>query len=139
VGTDPLALLEAAIEAVEELPDDAVCQWLSAGLQALAEGDDPRPAMGLAPIDRCRLRRATRDRWLRRACRLVEASSAWGRCRELEREIGVFISIVWPRWCKQLDPPAGCSELRAALFRARQHGELPSTARQLRNICGDTG
>jgi len=137
VDTDPIALLEAAIEAVEAVPDDALRQWLCAGLQALGEGADPRPALGLAPVDRCRLRRAARDRWLRHACRLMKELSDWGRCCELEGEVGRFEAIIWPRWRERPDPPEGASELRTALFRARQHGELPSTARQLRNICGE--
>jgi hypothetical protein len=78
-------------------------------------------------------RRRARDELLREAHGLM-SGTPWGRCVQLEAEISRFEAVLWPRWRDRDTPPEGCSMLRSLLFRARQCGPLPATARQLRNI-----
>ena len=82
-----------------------------------------------------------RDELLREAHGLM-TGTPWGRCVQLEAAIARFESTIWCRWRDREAPPEGCSALRSLLFRARQLGPLPSSARQLLNVvakCGGRG
>ncbi|EXJ13236.1 hypothetical protein [Imhoffiella purpurea] len=81
-----------------------------------------------------RWRRLQRNASLREALECCEGASPWRRCLALESEIARFESVIWPRWQALSDPPSGSSALRVALFRAKQFGSLPSSARQISNI-----
>ena len=79
------------------------------------------------------MRRRERDDYLREAYGLM-SGAPWGRCVQLAAEIHRFEALVWPRWRDRAAPPEPCSALRRHLFEARRLGQLPTSARQLRNI-----
>jgi hypothetical protein len=115
--------------------DDQV--WLSKAFTAFLAAD------GSLPLERClglprnyyALRRAGRDRWLRRAWTSLNDLSPWRRSEKLAAAIRDFRSRQWVRWHTLDDAPAHASKLEAALFRAFQSSEhIPSTAMQLHNI-----
>lgn len=96
------------------------------------------------PSAPARLLRSRRDYWLRIACAHCTGESQWQRSINLAYEIGIFKSVIWPRWSDQSEPPIGASQLREALFNAAQIGRqikpsqpldaIPNTARMIYNI-----
>jgi hypothetical protein len=75
-----------------------------------------------------------RDEWIREAASYVEADTLWKKACVLADEIRRFEGRLWPCWRDERLPPTRARPVEAALFFARQHGELPTTARMLRNI-----
>lgn len=75
-----------------------------------------------------------RDELLREAHALMPGPHGWNKSVQLAAEIHDFETRMWPRWSHVDEPPAGCSELRRLLFKARRLSELPQTPRQLYNI-----
>jgi hypothetical protein len=113
-------------------------------------------AEGSLPLERCLgvSRRAknddakgTRNYWLGVAHRHCEGVTPWAKSVTLADELGRFQAVIWPSWCDFIEPPAGSSELRNALFHAMRAAgkivtdrggiKMPNTARGLHGIiCG---
>lgn len=108
-----------------ELLRDALRRWMASD--------------GLLPLQRymrlktpADLRRADRDRWLRRAAAHV--------CDVGELAVAVrrFEAGAWRSWRHGDVPPGQASELEQALFFALRAGALPASAKQLGRIVRDT-
>jgi hypothetical protein len=134
--TDPVAMLTKARSIVDGLEDPELANWLACALSALENGDDPRPSLGLAAVDRQQFRLARRNRWLRMAYDQIDHSALpWSRCQKLTKHVIRYETIIAPRWQGRIEPPADASELRRALFYAAREGELPTSTRSLYRIC----
>ena len=131
--SDPLDELERAARALEQVPDRRAREWLSICLAELAEGQDPRPALGLASQDFAQLKKSRRNYWLVQAYGLIPGNNPTERCQALATAASRFEAIVWPRWRDRQSPPEDASNLHACLFRARKADLLPGF-RQLFNI-----
>jgi hypothetical protein len=103
-------------------------------LTAVIEAIEGLGAAVECPAHDARERLRDRDEFLRAAHALMNGSTPWRRCTELESDIRRFEAVLWPRLRDRETPPEGCSGLRACLFRARRLGPLPTTAKQLWNI-----
>jgi hypothetical protein len=83
---------------------------------------------------------AWRDMQLRIACGAVrlaegERDTPSARARRLLKEINQFERAQWREWRDLTEPPAGSSELRRALFRAKKTGlALPNSEKQIVRI-----
>ena len=130
---ESLIQLAAAI-ASGDLPDPVLRQWFAAAVDRWIEDNEPLEiALGLRgnpclASARTIYRRAQRNLHLRRACDLCAGSSTWERAVMLAQEIEAFERRDWP-W------ESLSSDLRRALFKARENGPLPRTPRQLSDIC----
>ncbi len=142
-ATDPAAaLVELAAALVEERhPARPIAAAFASAVESWLQGQALEQALGLggAPgIEKARTlwHRRQRDAALRTAYELVEGKNPSRRFRALAKEIRTFEAIVWPTWKNSQSPPPKPSELRSALFRARQHGgPLPASERGLWKIC----
>jgi len=76
------------------------------------------------------------------AVRLAEGErdNPTARARRLLKEINRFERVQWREWREYPDPPAGSSELRRALFRAKRTGlALPTSEKQMVRITDTSG
>lgn len=131
-----------AINIVEALnrgvrPDSESSRWIIDGLTNYIRGSDLSEALNLAPESRQRLRLKMRNFHLRLAWELVDVygKGASARSQALAEEIHRFVTIVWIRVREINAPYPNWSKCRCAIWRARQFGELPESARQLQRIC----
>lgn len=96
---------------------------LEAGMRAWLDGAPaPTPAQ---------FRLAMRDRYIRHAGYLLEAASASERAEQLAERVRTFELLRWPRWQALSELPPQADRVDALLWRARQHGALPRSWRQL--------
>jgi hypothetical protein len=115
--------------------DEAAARWVSDGLSAWLH------AGGSLPLTRClglpttpgKTQQLLRDAWIREAARYVEAATEWQRACKLAEEIRRFERL-WECWRNGKLPPPRATPTQACLFFARQHGELPKSSRQVRNV-----
>ena len=114
--------------------DPTTAAWLQTGLDRYLSSQD-RPtldaALGLGstgpgkPAAATKHRKAIRNHYLKKAYYLIEPTKTpTARCETLAREIRRFESIIWPRLIGEVEPPAGCSELRKMLFHSKKTGEV---------------
>jgi hypothetical protein len=116
--------------------DREAAAWAAAALGAWLRTEGVRPLqyfLGL-PCSARRTQRWLRDLWIVEAAKRIDAPTEWQRARKLSEEINHFESRLWSCWRNEKLPPARATPTQACLFFARQHGELPSTARQIGNI-----
>lgn len=139
----PLEVLLQAIDAMEAgdpLPPAAAAH-LSTALRGYLDGRGPLDAcLGMRPrpgerSQATRYRQWKRDRALRSAWALCEGETPWAKSNNLAAEVSRYESIIWPRHRTMEAPPAGTSQLRTHLFEAFRAGAIPTTARQLHEIC----
>jgi hypothetical protein len=116
--------------------DEAAAQWAAAGLSAWLRAEGVRPLQYFLGLPRTarKTQQWLRDAWIREAARYVEAATEWQRACKLAEEIRRFEGQLWPCWRNEKLPPARARPVEQALHFARQHGELPRTSRQVRNI-----
>ncbi len=123
-------LLELADLAQQSGPKE-IAQWFDAGISKwMNNGGTLEQALGLTCAPG---KRSARGQYLKHKQR-QHLREAWNtlegpptpRARKLSEAIKVFETRYWPAWCDRDEPPPGASQLRAALFRARQHGKLPA-------------
>jgi hypothetical protein len=118
--------------------DKDAAAWVAGGLAAWLRAGGavalPR-CLGLAPTPR-KVQLLLRDAWIREAASHIDAPTDWKRACLLAEEIERFESRLWLCWRGERLPPARARPVEASLFFARQHGPLPETARQVRNILG---
>lgn len=75
------------------------------------------------------LTRASRNLWLRRASKLIQAEGRFLKAGELHRELNTFVTrSAWQTWKNLVRPPEDASELRKALFYVVKFssGKVPS-------------
>jgi hypothetical protein len=116
--------------------DKEAAAWAAAGLHAwLRSGGAVSLArcLGLAGTPH-RVQLLLRDQWIREAARHVPGDTLWQRACKLAEEIRRFEGQLWPCWRNEKLPPARARPVEQALHFARQHGELPKSSRQLRNV-----
>jgi hypothetical protein len=116
--------------------DREAAQWVAAGLAAWLRAEGVRPLQYFLGLPRTarKTQQWLRDLWLAEAAKHIEARTEWQRATKLAEEIRRFEGQLWPCWRGQRLPPPRARPVEQALFFARQHGELPKTSRQLRNI-----
>jgi hypothetical protein len=95
------------------------------------QGIPPAHALGFATPGAAR--RALRDARLRQAAKLMPGT-AWARAEALSRSVVAFQARKWPKWEREFVPPDDASEIDRLLFRARQLGPIPESARQIFNL-----
>jgi hypothetical protein len=105
----------------------ALAAWLRAGGAVSL----PR-CLGLAGTPR-KVQLLLRDQWICEAARHVPGDTPWQKACALAAEIRHFERL-WECWRNGKLPPQHARPVEQALFFARQHGELPKSSRQLRNV-----
>jgi hypothetical protein len=118
--------------------DREAAAWVASGLSAWlrAGGAVVLPKCLGLPNTATKVRLLLRDEWIREAASYVKADTIWKKACVLADEIRRFEGRLWPCWRNEKLPPARATPAQACLFFARGHGELPTTARQVRNILG---
>jgi hypothetical protein len=116
--------------------DREAAAWAASALSAWLRTEGVRPLQYFLGLPRTarKTQQWLRDLWILEAAKHIEAPTEWQRACKLAEEIKRFESRLWPHWCSEKLPPTRATPTQACLFFARQHGELPSTARQARNI-----
>jgi hypothetical protein len=128
---DQAATLLASFAAGRD--DPAAIELLRDALRRWMVSDDSLPLQRYMGLKRAAdLRRADRDRWLRRAATHVRDVG------ELALAIRRFEGGAWRCWRRGDVPPGQGSELEQALFFALRAGALPASTKQLRRIVRDT-
>jgi hypothetical protein len=114
---------------------EAIADWLNgdapsldAALGLTADGPGKRTAL-------TKWRRQQRNKWICAAADCVEGAGSWQKSVNLAPEIKTFEAIIWPKWKTKKEPPNDASQLRRALFYARQYGgRLPGTAQGIDDV-----
>jgi hypothetical protein len=134
----------AAAERPGDLSPDC-WRWLKGGCSGFLDGQPLERALRLngafAQGARAGYRLERRNRHLRRAADLLDATRPGERARKLGDAIAKFETRVWPRWRTLDTPPAESSPLYAEIFQAMRagNGRLPVSAKQLDRILEQSG
>lgn len=110
------ALLDA-LAADQRSQEAADALWLAARMWLETGGAVTMNRFLRLPATGAQLKKATRNRWLRKAADTLAEPSPFNRACELERELDTFISRgPWLTWRDLSHAPEGCSDLRRCLF-----------------------
>lgn len=140
MADNPVEYLFSTLEAVKQNGDPDLVQWYESGIEKFLEGCSLDESLLLKPgpgqrSARTKFLMMKRDGYLRAAHASCEGDSKWQKAVELERQINIFESTIWPRVREEEFPPARLSQLRRNLFLAKKVGlALPEKARQLHEI-----
>lgn len=120
-----------------------VKQWFCEALdRAIFDGQDLGRALGLNSSGRGQeaeislFRRHNRDGFLRIGFSFIEGRNTHEKVERFRQKVIEFENHFWPRMKDSKEPPESLihSQLWLCLYKARQFGKIPGSARQLREI-----